>query len=195
MSDGLQSLEDAAREFRREASFDVVDPKRLAAVIDGLQGDLCRVLNRGRERGDYQLTRLSPASWAARTCGMSRHSAADRLCVGKHLDSLPETSGALAKGEIGYQAASALCHLRELLDHYMNEGRLPRRKGVRPHVTLTTTLQGLKDELGAPAAELELGMQISGKTVERLACDCTMSRVLLADSVVVDVGRATRTVS
>ena len=85
--------------------------------------------------------------------------------------------------------------LAELLDHHMNEGRLPRRKGVRPHVTLTTTLQGLKDELGAPAAELELGMQISGKTVERLACDCTMSRVLLADSVVVDVGRATRTVS
>src|SRR5438876_5903033 len=37
-------------------------------------------------------------------------------------------------------------------------------------------------------------MPISGTTVERLACDCTMSRVLMADSVVVDVGRATRTV-
>src|SRR5438552_17781337 len=85
--------------------------------------------------------------------------------------------------------------LAELLDHHMNEGRLPRRKGVRPHVTLTTTLQGLKDELGAPAAELELGMQISGKRVERLACDCTMSRVLLADWVVVGVGRASRSVS
>src|SRR5438270_9667131 len=85
--------------------------------------------------------------------------------------------------------------LAELLDHHMNEGRLPRRKGVRPHVTLTTTLEGLKDELGQPAAELELGLPISGKTVERLACDCTMSRVLMADSVVVDVGRATRSVS
>jgi hypothetical protein len=46
---------------------------------------------------------------------MSRHAAADRLCVGKHLDSLPETSAALAMGEIGYQAAAALCHLREQL--------------------------------------------------------------------------------
>src|SRR2546430_9977084 len=91
MSDGLEDLEKAAREFRRSADFDFVDPKRLAAVIDGLQGDLCKVLDRGRKRGDYQLARLSPASWAARTCGMSRHSAADRLCVGKHLDSLPET--------------------------------------------------------------------------------------------------------
>src|SRR2546425_10673989 len=63
-----------AQDFRREADFDFVDPKRLAAVIDGLQGDLCKVLDRGRKRGDYQLARLSPASWAARTCGMSRHS-------------------------------------------------------------------------------------------------------------------------
>src|SRR5712691_1976936 len=182
MSDGLESLEAAAQDFRREADFDFVDPKRLAAVIDGLQGDLCKVLDRGRKRGDYQLARLSPASWAARTCGMSRHSAADRLCVGKHLDSMPETSAALVNGEIGYQAASALdpmldgMHsvdgvldpvtgaafrtaldslavwrgpedtrnhgqrmadaLAELLDHHLNEGRLPRRKGVRPHVTL-----------------------------------------------------------
>src|SRR5437899_12470477 len=68
MPDGLDDLEKAAREFRRSADFDFVDPKRLAAVIDGLQGDLCKVLDRGRKRGDYQLARLSPASWAARTC-------------------------------------------------------------------------------------------------------------------------------
>src|SRR2546426_505205 len=108
MSDGLDDLEKAAQDFRREADFEFVDPRRLAVVIDGLQGDLCKVLDRGRQRGDYQLARLSPASWAARTCGMSRNSAADRLCVGKHLDSLPETSAALVKGEIGYQAASPL---------------------------------------------------------------------------------------
>jgi hypothetical protein len=38
-------------------------------------------------------------------------------------------------------------------------------------------------------------MPISSKTVQRLACDGTLSRVLKADSVVVDVGRATRSVS
>src|SRR5437879_11237741 len=115
MADGLENLEAAAQDFRREADFDFVDPKRLAAVIDGLTGGLCKVLDRGRKRCDYQLARLSPASWAARTCAMSRHSAADRLCVGMHLDSMPETSAALVKGEIGYQAASALCHLRDQL--------------------------------------------------------------------------------
>jgi hypothetical protein len=85
--------------------------------------------------------------------------------------------------------------LSELVHHAMDEGRLPRRNGVKPHVTLTTTLEGLKNEFGAPPADLELSLPISTRTLERLACDCTMSRVLLADSMVIDVGRATRVVS
>jgi hypothetical protein len=60
---------------------------------------------------------------------------------------------------------------------------------------VTTTLEGLKGELGAAASELEPGMPISSKTVQRLACDGTLSRVLKADSVVIDVGRATRSIS
>jgi hypothetical protein len=83
----------------------------------------------------------------------------------------------------------------ELVDHAMGEGRLPRRNGVKPHINLTATLEGIKNELGAPAADLELSLPISTRTLERIACDCTMSRVLLADSMVIDVGRATRVVS
>ena len=83
----------------------------------------------------------------------------------------------------------------ELALHAMDQGTLPRRHGVRPHINLTMTLEGLKNELGAPPAELELSLPISTRTAERIACDCTMSRVLLADSMVIDVGRATRTVS
>ncbi len=85
--------------------------------------------------------------------------------------------------------------LRELVHHAMDEGRLPRRNSVRPHLNLTTTIEGLKNELGAPAVDLELSLPISTRTLERIACDCTMSRILLADSMVIDVGRATRTVS
>src|SRR6267378_498005 len=85
--------------------------------------------------------------------------------------------------------------MTELVQHAMDEGRLPRRHGVRPHINLTTTLEGLKNELGAPAADLELSLPISTRTLERIACDSTVSRVLLADSMVIDVGRATRVVS
>src|ERR1700693_1819300 len=83
----------------------------------------------------------------------------------------------------------------ELINHGMDQGTLPRRNGVRPHINVTTTIEGLKNELGAPPADLELSLPISTRTLERLTCDCTMPRVLLADSMVIDVGRATRTVS
>jgi hypothetical protein len=85
--------------------------------------------------------------------------------------------------------------LGELVHHAMDQGTLPRRNGVKPHITLTTTIEGLKNEVGAPPADLELSLPISMRTLERIACDCMMSRVLLADSMVIDVGRATRTVS
>src|SRR2546425_8145899 len=85
--------------------------------------------------------------------------------------------------------------LGEAIHHAMDEGRLPRRNGVRPHVTVTTTLEGLKNEVGAPPADLELSLPISTRTLERIACDCTISRVLLADSMGIDVGRATRVTS
>lgn len=85
--------------------------------------------------------------------------------------------------------------LVEIAKHAMDEGRLPRRNGARPHISINTTIEGLKGELGASAAHLESGMPISNQTVQRLACDGTLHRVLKADSVVVDVGRATRSIS
>jgi hypothetical protein len=85
--------------------------------------------------------------------------------------------------------------LGELVNHAMDRGTLPRRNGVRPHINLTTTIEGLKHEAGAPPADLELSLPISTRTLERISCDSTISRVLLADSMVIDVGRATRTVS
>lgn len=119
MSDELEKLEAAARDFELEDD-DFVDPRRLSAVIDRLQGKLCRVVNRARKRGDHQLARLTPASWVARTCGLSRTAAGDRLCVGRHLESLPVVAEALTKGEIGYQSASAICHLRDQLGDKWN---------------------------------------------------------------------------
>ena len=245
---------------------------------------------------------MSPVGWVAETCALSRNSAADRLCVGEQIASLPKVAQALGAGQIGYQSAAVICHLREklaekgeqlveedwvgwarqyavhtlrdlaryarhvvdpdgflkdenenfeqrrlhisqtgamyvidgVLDpeggaalktaidslskrhapdddrtprqrradalteivfHAMDEGKLPKRNGVRPHISVTTTLEGLKGELGAPASDLENGMPISSKTVERLACDGCLSRVLMADSMVIDVGHATRSIS
>jgi hypothetical protein len=299
----LEEFEEAARRFMARGERGV-DLKRYRAVIDGLDGDFSSSAREAQKAGEHLVAgNISAASWIARTCGMSITSAADRMCVGEQLESLPQVAAALSAGAISYQSASALCHLRERLGenqegfdedemlgyareysvfelrklcrvawhvanpdgffneaeadfsrrylhisqmsdgmyavdgqmdpvsgaafktaaealakrkgpeddrkhsqrmvdavgelamHAMDQGTLPRRHSVKPHINLTMTLAGLKGELGAPPAELDLSLPISTRTAERLACDCTMSRVLLAGSMVIDVGRATRTVS
>jgi hypothetical protein len=288
----LSRLEDAVREFQQgEPALSDEDPKRMRAVIDALELEFSSMARRGQKRGDHLINgNITAASWIARTCNMSVTSAADRLCVGAQLEELPKVAAALASGEIGYQSASVLSHLRdklgekrdrfneeemlgfarefsvsglrrlcayawhvadpdgffneaeenysrrrlhisqlpdgmyavdglldpvtgaslktaaetlakrkgpeddrthsqrmndavgEMVDHAMGQGTLPRRHNVKPHINLTTTIEGVKNELGAPPAELELSLPISTRTLERIACDCTMSRVLLADS-------------
>ncbi len=278
--------------------------RQLAGQIDSLIGKFCCKAREFQCRGGHQADGApSAVSWLRHNCNMSSTAAADRLCVGKELESLPKVASALAAGEIGYQSTSVLCHLRdqlgekrelfvedemlelarrhtvknlrnlclyarhvadpdgffkdaeadfsrrrlqisqmadgmhvidgvldsvggaavktaleslarrfspddvrshsqrmadalvELTHHALDEGRLPAKRNVRPHVNLTTTLEALKGELGAPAVDVELSLPVSSRTLERFACDCTMSRVLVADSQVLDVGRATRTVS
>src|SRR5713101_1403029 len=76
--------------------------------------------------------------------------------------------------------------------HALDNG-VPSR---RPHMQVTTSLETLLGLAGAPAAEMEFSLPISAKAVERLACDCTVTRVLLsADSTVIDVGRAKRVIT
>ena len=66
----------------------------------------------------------------------------------------------------------------------------------RPHLQVTTSLETLLGLSCAPAAEMEFSLPISAKAVERLACDCTITRILLgSDSTVIDVGRAKRVIS
>src|SRR6184192_392927 len=59
---------------------------------------------------------------------------------------------------------------------------------------VTSSIETLLDLTGAPGAESEFSLPISSKTVERWACDCSLTRVLMQDSVVIDVGRAERTI-
>ena len=292
-------LEQAARLFGRQADERSVDPRRLRSIIDLLEGKFASVVRTLTREGD--LLGHSPVSWVAENCRMSPSSASDRLCVGRELAAMPVVAEALASGQIGYQAASVICHLRErlgekrelldeeqwighagehsvknlrwladhvrylldpdgfdhqveedyeqrflklsemngmfhlsgvlereagaalktaldslagrlgqsdqrtprqrradalgeLVQHAMDEGRLPRRNGVRPHLTLTTTPEALQGLVGAAASELEHGGMVSSQTAQRLACDGTLCRVLTAGSVVTDVGRATRAI-
>jgi hypothetical protein len=69
--------------------------------------------------------------------------------------------------------------------------------GSQAQIQVTSSLETLLGLAGAPAADMELAsLPISAKTVERLSCDCSITRILLgSDSMVIDVGRAKRTIS
>jgi hypothetical protein len=83
--------------------------------------------------------------------------------------------------------------LVELSHHALDRGQLPSRGGQRPHLQVTASLQTLQGLAGAPAGELAFSVPIAAATVQRLACDSGVTRVLLGtDSAVIDVGRALR---
>lgn len=277
--------------------------RELRAVIDALEIEFSFSARRFQAEGGHLADGAAGAvSWLARNCNMTAAAAADRVCVGKQLQSLPEVAKTVGSGEIGYQSTAAVCHLyeqlgdrREALDesalvehvrqmrvndvrvlchrlrhvvdpdgaersadedferrwlklsplldgmftvdgvldavggaavkkaleslctrqgdgdtrrhgqrmadaivelahHALDNGRLPATRGAKPHVSMTTTLEGLRGVAGSPAAELDAGVPIPARTFERMACDCTITRVLMADSMVIDVGRATRVI-
>src|SRR5256885_5896276 len=305
----LQTLKTLIGELRDCDVSELDDPavaeamRDLRTVLDAGEGVFSTWARTFQRRGGHLLDGAPTAvSWLTHYCKLSSTSAADRLCVGKQLESLPKVSEALASGEIGYQAASALCHLRdqlgerqaafdegqmvgyakqfrvgqlrllcrharyaadpdgfdrdvekdferrwlhispmldgmhsidgvldaeggaavkralealahwrgaedhrsrdqrladalvEMTHHALEGGKLPRRNGVKPQVRVTVSLEGLRGVPGAPAAELENGMPIPRKTLERICCDGTLSRIVKAESIPVDVGRATRSI-
>jgi hypothetical protein len=80
----------------------------------------------------------------------------------------------------------------EVCRHVQDAGVLPQR----PHLQVTASLDTLRGLAGSPAGDLEYSVPVSAATVQRLACDGTITRVVLApESVVIDVGRARRVVA
>ena len=66
----------------------------------------------------------------------------------------------------------------------------------KAQIQVTSSIETLLGLVGAPAAEMEFSIPVSSTTVERLACDSSIARVLLdSESTVIDVGRSKRVVS
>jgi hypothetical protein len=109
------------------------------------------------------------------------------------LEPLARRSGAHDNRPYERRMADALV---DVAWHHLDNGLVPQNGSQRTHLQVTTSLETLKALDGAPAAELEFSLPISSKSVERLACDCSVTRLLLnSDSMVIDVGRAKRVIS
>ncbi len=109
------------------------------------------------------------------------------------LQPLARRSGAHDDRKYDRRLADALV---DLSMHALDSGLVPQNASQRTHLQVTTSLETLLGLDGAPAAEMEFSIPISSTTVERLACDCSVTRILLgSDSMVIDVGRARRVIS
>ena len=65
----------------------------------------------------------------------------------------------------------------------------------RAELQVTASLETLKGCVGASAGEMEFSLPLSSAAVQRIACDCSLTRVLLSqESVTIDVGRSRRVV-
>ena len=68
--------------------------------------------------------------------------------------------------------------------------------GSQAQIQITSSIETLLGLAGAPAAEMDFSLPISSTTVGRLACDSSISRILLdSESLVIDVGRSKRVVT
>ncbi len=150
-------------------------------------------------------------------CRHARHAADPKGYAGEQAEQVENRSLSLSMWEDGTYAISGVLDtvggaaLRSALEP------LARRKGAHDHrdrkrrmgdalvefveraqparLQVTTSLETLLGLSGAPAAEMDFSLPISSQTVERLACDCSLTRILLgSDSMVIDVGRSKRTV-
>src|SRR5450759_48799 len=111
----LSKLQVAVREFQAREDRRV-DAQGLRAVLDALEGEFAAGERSCSQTGTHMADGTATVvTWISRTCGMSPTSAADRVCVGAQLEALPKIAEALSSGEIGYQSASLLCHLRDQL--------------------------------------------------------------------------------
>jgi Domain of unknown function (DUF222)/HNH endonuclease len=109
------------------------------------------------------------------------------------LEPLARKSGARDDRHKERRLADALV---ELAHYALDSGIVPRVANQRPHLQVTANFETLLGRTGSPAAEMEFPLPISAKTVERIACDCSLTRVLLnSDSAVIDVGRTRRLVA
>src|ERR1700730_7199436 len=90
----LSRLQAVVHEFLARDEREV-DLGEYRSVIDSGEGDFSSVARDAQKSGANLVGgNITAASWIARTCDMSVNSAAERLCVGEQLESLPKVAGA-----------------------------------------------------------------------------------------------------
>jgi hypothetical protein len=85
--------------------------------------------------------------------------------------------------------------LRDLTKRALDGGELPELGGEKPHLFVLANLETLRMEPGSRLASLDWGIEVTGETAGRIACDASITPVRVdSDGTVEYVGRSSRTV-
>jgi hypothetical protein len=100
------------------------------------------------------------------------------------------------KGDTRTRAQQQADALVQLADNALASGDLPTLRTVKPHVIVTIGVEDLMDPATGPdAAQTGFGAMISAAKARWVACDATISRMVLdPDGLPLDVGREKRVV-
>src|SRR5438309_8145145 len=110
---------------------------------------------------------------------------------------LDPVGGAAVRTALEPLAQKSGAHDHRLLPQRYADALVELASGGKPaNLQVTATIETLKGLAGAAAGEMEFSLPISSTSVQRMACDCSVTRVLLnQESVTIDVGRSKRVIS
>jgi Domain of unknown function (DUF222)/HNH endonuclease len=155
-----------------------LDPPRLRKVV----GHLCEVADPAAAEQQALRRHERRGLWVAPTFagmvaidGLLDPEAGDTLLTALEPLARPTTADDDRSG--AQRNADALT---ELARRQLEGGRLPQTGGVRPQVTVTVDLASLLGQPGLPGGEGGWVGPLPAETARRLACDATLTRVLVA---------------
>ena len=165
--------------------------KQAEASSPGKFFHICRHYRHAADKERYALEQAAQVE--QRSLRMSRTGEGFYLLSG----CLDSVGGAAVRNALAPLARKSGEHDHRELDQRMGDALVELVTGeTQTNLNVTSSLETLLALPGAPAAEMDYSLPISSKTVERLACDCSVTRILLgAESQVIDVGRSRRVVS
>jgi hypothetical protein len=107
---------------------------------------------------------------------------------------LDPVGGAAVRGALEPLAQPSGAHDDRSREQRLADALVESLTAGRPaNLQVTATIETLKGLAGAAGGEMEFSLPISATAMQRLACDCSVTRVLLSqDSMTIDVGRATQ---
>ncbi|HYS98539.1 MAG TPA: DUF222 domain-containing protein [Candidatus Dormibacteraeota bacterium] len=110
---------------------------------------------------------------------------------------LDPAGGAAVRSVLEPLAQPSGAHDDRNREQRLADALVERVSGGRPaNIQVTATIETLKGLAGAAAGEMEFSLPLSSTSVQRMACDCSVTRVLLSqESVTIDVGRSRRVIT